>query len=184
MEHTEMHREQSVHEEIKREEGRIRSIHVQMFTYSTVYMYVGAVYLRIHGCGIVHRFDQLLHHSLFLLPCSDIGLCLSSHFLLSVLALFSLLPCCLWLLIQAQLQYKHTYTSTHTHNNTHNLCTLDGLVCRHHTEPYTPNQPPLCRNGILVLPYMPTSILQYKGRVEKWARIPYHHRLHTITLIA
>ena len=36
MEHTEMHREQSVHEEIKREEGRIRSIHVQIFTYSTV----------------------------------------------------------------------------------------------------------------------------------------------------
>ena len=80
-------------------------------------MYICAVYLCIHACGIVHRFDQqLLHHSLFLLPCSDIGLCLSSHFLLSVLALFSLLPCCLWLLIQAQLQYKHTYISTHTHN--------------------------------------------------------------------
>lgn len=124
MEHTEMDKD-NLHIKGEVEEKRLGHIHasrslacVCMYVWGcdcdSVCVVVTVWCATLCMCAIVHTIfaQQPFHHSLFLLPCSDVGLCLSSHLLLSVLALFSLLPCCLGLLIQAQLQYK--YTAAHT----------------------------------------------------------------------
>ena len=123
---TEMDKGQSVHEGRERERGRVEEKWIcptlQIMQCMCVWSWLWCVcvcartYAYMYMAMWTTFAQQPLCHSLFLLPCSDIGLCLSSHLLLSVFALFPLLPCCLGLLIQTKLQYR--YTSIHITNVT------------------------------------------------------------------